>query len=348
MLFSEGVLCLTANNQSFIFYFSFSIFPGPTFAGIIVLMQNIITVTGLTKQFKNLTAVNNLSFSVNEGDVYGFLGQNGAGKSTTIRMLLTLIRPTAGSINMFGLNQQHYRKQVLQQTGAVIEKPDVYKYLSAYENLKLFAALSGIKPTQNELMAQLDMVGLAGREHHKVKTFSQGMKQRLGIAIALVHNPRLIVLDEPTNGLDPQGIADIRNLILHLSRERGKTIVVSSHLLSEIEQVATRVLIIDKGKKVIEGTAAQLFDPSQTIVEVDTLNNESALVQLQQSRWSDALQPRRSQTILLKINRNSIPQLHAWLVQQGIQVMSVQPRHSLEDLFLQVTSGKQHVEAFTN
>lgn len=311
-------------------------------------MQNIITVTGLTKQFNNLTAVNNLSFTVNEGDVYGFLGQNGAGKSTTIRMLLTLIQPTAGTINMFGLNQQQHRRQVLQQTGAVIEKPDVYKYLSAYDNLKLFAALSGIKPTQKQLMEQLDMVGLAGRENHKVKTFSQGMKQRLGIAIALVHSPKLIVLDEPTNGLDPQGIADIRNLILHLSREMGKTVLVSSHLLSEIEQVATRVLIIDKGKKVIEGSAAELFDPSQTVVEIDTFNNEAALVQLQQSQWAAALQKRRSHTLLLKLNRSSIPQLHVWLVQQGIQVLSIQPRHSLEDLFLQVTSGKQHVEAFSN
>lgn len=311
-------------------------------------MQNIITVKGLTKQFKNLTAVNNLSFTVNEGDVYGFLGQNGAGKSTTLRMLLTLIAPTSGEITMFGLNQQQHKKQVLQQIGAVIEKPDVYKYLSAYENLKLFAGLSGINPTQKELLAQLGMVGLAGREHDKVKTFSQGMKQRIGIAIALMHNPRLIILDEPTNGLDPQGIADIRNLILHLSRERGKTVLVSSHLLSEIEQVATRVLIIDKGTKVIEGNSAELFDPSQTMVEVETLNNESALIQLQQSQWAQAIQPRRSHTLLLKMHRSQIPQLHIWLVQHGIQVLSVQPRHSLEDLFLQVTSGKQHVEAFTN
>jgi ABC-type multidrug transport system ATPase subunit len=319
-----------------------------TFARLIVPMENIITVTGLTKQFNNLTAVNNLSFSVNEGDVYGFLGQNGAGKSTTIRMLLTLIAPSSGSIEMFGLNLTSHRKQILQQTGAVIEKPDVYKFLSAYENLKLFAAMSNVKPAAKELMQQLDMVGLNGREHDKVKTFSQGMKQRLGIAIALIHNPRLIILDEPTNGLDPQGIADIRNLILRLSRDMHKTIVVSSHLLNEIEQVATRVLIIDKGKKVVEGSAKEMFDPAQTIVEVDTLNNEAALIQLLQSQWAPALQPRRSQTILLKIHRDSIPQLHAWLVQQGIQVVSVQPRHSLEDLFLQVTSGKQHVEAFTN
>jgi len=311
-------------------------------------MQNIIKVTGLTKQFNNITAVNNLSFTVNEGDVYGFLGQNGAGKSTTIRMLLTLIAPTGGSIELFGLNLNTHRRQIMQQTGAVIEKPDVYKYLTAYENLKLFAKLSGVKPTNELLMQQLDMVGLAGRAHDKVKTFSQGMKQRLGIAIALVHNPKLIVLDEPTNGLDPQGIADIRNLILHLSRDRKKTVVVSSHLLNQIEQVATRVLIIDKGKKVIEGSAEELFDPSQTVLEVDTLNNEAALILLQQSRWAEYLQPRRSNTVLLKLNRTIIPQLHTWLVQQGIQVISVQPRHSLEDLFLQVTSGKQHVEAFTN
>ena len=311
-------------------------------------MQHIIQVTGLTKQFNNLTAVNNLSFTVNEGDVYGFLGQNGAGKSTTLRMLLTLIAPTAGNIELFGLNLNTHRRQIMQQTGAVIEKPDVYKYLTAYENLKLFAKLSGIKPTQEQLMQQLDMVGLSGREHDKVKTFSQGMKQRLGIATALVHNPKLIVLDEPTNGLDPQGIADIRNLILHLSRERKKTIVVSSHLLNEIEQVATRVIIIDKGKKVIEGSAAELFDPAQTVLELDTVNNEAALILLQQSQWATFLQPRRSGTLILKLNRTVIPQLHAWLVQQGIQVMGVQPRHSLEDLFLQVTSGKQHVEAFTN
>ena len=177
-------------------------------------MQQIVKVSQLTKQFNNLTAVNQLSFSVESGDVYGFLGQNGAGKSTTIRMLLTLITPTSGEITIFGYDLNKHRKEILQQIGAVIEKPDVYKYLSAYENLKLFAKLSGVKPTNKLLMDQLEMVGLASRAHDTVKTFSQGMKQRLGIGIALVHNPQLIILDEPTNGLDPQGIADIRNLIL--------------------------------------------------------------------------------------------------------------------------------------
>ena len=201
-------------------------------------MQSVIKVSNLTKQFKGLTAVNDLSFSVNKGDVYGFLGQNGAGKSTTIRMLLTLIAPTSGEIELFGMNIKTHRSEILRQVGAVVEKPDVYKYLSAYENVALFAKLSGVKVTDKLVMDQLAMVGLASRAKDTVKTFSQGMKQRLGIGIALVHNPQLIILDEPTNGLDPQGIADIRNLILSLSKEMGKTIVVSSHLLSEIEQVA--------------------------------------------------------------------------------------------------------------
>jgi ABC-type multidrug transport system ATPase subunit len=311
-------------------------------------MDAIIKVTSLSKQFKNLTAVDDLSFTVQEGDVYGFLGQNGAGKSTTIRMLLTLIAPTKGNIELFGLNLRSHRIEILKQVGAIIEKPDLYKYLSAYENLKLFAKLSGIKYSEKQLMQQLEMVGLAGREHDKVKTFSQGMKQRLGIAVSLVHNPKLIILDEPTNGLDPQGIADIRNLILHLSREMKKTIFVSSHLLNEIEQVATRVLIIDKGKKIVEGSSAELFDPSQTIVELDTENNHACLQYLQKSKWHAYLQQQRSHTILLKMHRNQLPQLHKWLVEHNIELISLQPRHTLEDFFLQVTSGKQYVEAFTN
>jgi len=311
-------------------------------------MQEIIKVTSLTKQFRNLTAVDDLSFTVQEGDVYGFLGQNGAGKSTTIRMLLTLIAPTSGSMELFGHDLKHHRIEILRQVGAVIEKPDLYKFLSAYENLKLFAKLSGIKYSDKTLMQQLEMVGLAARAHDKVKTFSQGMKQRLGIAVALVHNPKLIILDEPANGLDPQGIADIRNLILHLSRELKKTVLVSSHLLNEIEQVATRLLIIDKGKKLVEGTASALFDPFQTIVELDTLDNANCLQLLQQSEWQQSLQQQRNHTLLLKTDRSQLPKLHRWLVAHNVDLVSLQPRHTLEDFFLQVTSGKQYVEAFTD
>jgi ABC-type multidrug transport system ATPase subunit len=236
----------------------------------------------------------------------------------------------------------------LQNIGAIIEKPDVYKYLSAYNNLKLLARMSGIHPTEKQLMQQLDMVGLKERAHDKVQTYSQGMKQRLGIAIALIHNPRLIILDEPTNGLDPQGIADIRNLILHLSRETKKTLLVSSHLLNEMEQVATRLLIIDKGKKLVEGSTAELFDPAQTLLELETLNNTEALEKIRNSSWQTALQQQRSDNLLLKMHRSSIPDFHVWLVQQNIKIVSLQSRHSLEDYFLQITSGTQHVAAFTN
>jgi ABC-2 type transport system ATP-binding protein len=311
-------------------------------------MQPVIQVQHLSKQYKNINAVDALSFTVNEGDVYGFLGQNGAGKSTTIRMLLTLIEPSKGEIELFGLKLKTHRNEVLRNIGAVIEKPDVYKYLSAYNNLKLFARMSGIHPTEKDLIRQLDMVGLKERAYDKVHTFSQGMKQRLGIATALIHDPRLIILDEPTNGLDPQGIADIRNLILHLSHEMKKTLLVSSHLLNEMEQVATRLLIIDKGKKLVEGSTTELFDPSQTLLELQTEDNREALLLISNSEWQTVLQPQRNSNILMKMHRSKIPDFHVWLVQQNVRVVSLQSRHSLEDYFLQVTSGQQHVAAFTN
>lgn len=311
-------------------------------------MQQIVNVSGLTKQFGSFTAVNQLSFSVQKGDVYGFLGQNGAGKSTTIRMLLTLIAPTEGNIELFGLSLQAHRKEILQQIGAVIEKPDVYKYLSAYENLKLFARLSGIKPTHTVLMNQLEVVGLADRAHDIVKTFSQGMKQRLGIGIALVHNPQLIILDEPTNGLDPQGIADIRNLILHLSREQKKTVIVSSHLLNEIEQIATRILIIDKGKKLVEGAATHLISEDQAILEMEVANLSLANQVLTLSEWSKQVLPERDGKILLKLKRSEIPALNRMLASNGVDVYSLASRNNLEDYFLQVTAGKQYVGTFTN
>lgn len=302
-------------------------------------MPEIIKVEGLCKTFGKLQAVNNLSFSVNEGDVYGFLGQNGAGKSTTIRMLLTLIAPTSGTLELFGKSLSSHRKEILSQIGAMIERPDLYKYLSAYDNLKLFAKLSGCKVTNQLLMNQLEMVGLADRANDKVKGFSQGMKQRLGIAIALVHNPALVILDEPTNGLDPQGIADIRNLIKSLSTEHKKTVVVSSHLLNEIEQVATRILIIDKGRKITEGTTQELLDPNQTVVDIETNDTKKAFTLLSSSSWANHLQPLIDDKISLTLNKHQIPDLLRNLVSLNIDVYALQQRHSLEDYFLKVTSG---------
>ena len=309
-------------------------------------MALTIDVTHLSKKFNDTYAVNDLSFTVNEGDIYGFLGQNGAGKSTTIRMLLTLIQPSSGNIEIFGKKLSISRSEILKQVGAVIEKPDLYKYLSAYENLSIFAKMSDIKVSKKLLMDQLKMVGLEDRARDTVRTFSQGMKQRLGIAVALVHNPALIILDEPTNGLDPQGIADIRNLILRLSRQMGKTILISSHLLSEIELIANRMIIIHKGKKMVEGTVADLLDPAHTLVEIDTLNNIETVQLLQQSKWVPFVQKKNK--LQLMMNKTAVPELINDLVAMGVQMLSVNSSHSLENYFLSLTTQSANVEAFTN
>ena len=308
----------------------------------------ILTVSRLTKKFKTHTAVDDLSFTVEEGDVYGFLGQNGAGKSTTIRMLLSLVRPTEGEISLFGLDLKKERSRILRQTGAVIEKPDLYPYLSAYENLELFALLSGGRENKKEWMDLLELVGLSGREDDRVKTYSQGMKQRLGIAVALVHQPRLIILDEPVNGLDPQGIADVRNLILHLSRHLGKTVIVSSHLLHEIEQIATRLLIIDQGRKMVEGEMSSLLDPANTLIEVHTDDAEFSWRLLMDTPWSSFIKKKENRTLFFQMHRDKVPELNRELVRLQIPVLSLEVKSSLEAYFLSLTGGKQHVAAFTD
>ena len=301
-------------------------------------MSAIIKVSRLTKEFGEIHAVNDLTFTVEKGEVYGFLGQNGAGKSTTIRMLLTLIEPTSGEMEIFGLNLKRHRKEVLKKVGAIIEKPDLYKYLTALENLKIFATMSGVRLKTGRLMEQLAMVGLADRAGSKVKTYSQGMKQRLGIAVALIHDPELIILDEPINGLDPQGMADVRKLIYHLSKELGKTLFISSHLLSEMELIADSMLIIDKGKKIVEGKKNELLNPSQIQVEIETLSVERALGAIRESRWLQNLQKVSGEKILLKMNRDEIPDLFRELAKMDIDLVSVRPKHSLEDYFLSLTS----------
>jgi ABC-type multidrug transport system ATPase subunit len=309
-------------------------------------MESIIQVTHLSKIFQEVTAVSDLSFTVRKGDVYGFLGQNGAGKSTTIRMLLTLITPSEGEIEIFGYKLNQHRKEILSNTGAVIERPDLYKYLTAFETLQLFAKMSSVKRSREQLMNQLELVGLAQRAHSKVRTFSQGMKQRLGIAVALVHDPKLIILDEPTNGLDPQGIADMRNLILRLSKEMKKTVIISSHLLSEVEQIANRMIIIDRGKKIVEGSVEQLLDPEHTVVDIDTTSNEATQQLLASSKWNGYIQP--GKPLQLMMNKTQVPALINDLVAGNVQVLSVKASHSLENYFLSLTTRNEHVEAIAN
>jgi ABC-type multidrug transport system ATPase subunit len=301
-------------------------------------MSSIIEVRRLTKSFNEIIAVDDLSFTVNKNEVYGFLGQNGAGKSTTIRMLLSLIRPTHGQIKIFGLNLLKHRKEILQRVGAIIEKPDLYKYLTALENLRFFAAMSGLKLNRQQLLDKLEKVGLSERADSKVKTYSQGMKQRLGIAVALVHDPELIILDEPMNGLDPQGIADIRHLISHLSKDLGKTVFISSHLLSEMEQVADSLLIIHKGKKIAEGKMQQLLNPDQSKVEVE-VNSAAELEQkLKESGWGKKIISSNGRKLTMHMKKEEIPLFVHQMSEMKQKIYSIYQKNSLEDYFLSLTA----------
>lgn len=303
------------------------------------MVMAIIKVEHISKHFGNLKAVDDLSFEVQAGEVFGFLGQNGSGKSTTIRMLLSLIHPTSGTIELFGKSLQKDRNQILEQVGAIIERPDLYPYLSAREHLQLFAKVRKQKIPSKAIDDTLQKVGLLDRAQDKVQTFSLGMKQRLGIGIALVHNPQLIILDEPTNGLDPQGIADMRKLIIALSKEEGKTILVSSHLLSEIEQVATQILILHKGKKMVEGNTKALLDPQNKIVQFKTLDDARALQVVQNSTYKASLMDRK-QGVFLKVPNTDIPQLNEFFLHAGIPIMGIEAKNSLEDYFLNITSNQ--------
>ena len=301
-------------------------------------VMSVIKVQNISKHFGSLKAVDDLSFEVQAGQVFGFLGQNGSGKSTTIRMLLSLIHPTSGSIELFGKRIEKNREEILEQVGAIIERPDLYPYLSAREHLELFAKVRKQKIGASAITATLEKVGLAHRAQDKVQTFSLGMKQRLGIGIALVHNPSLIILDEPTNGLDPQGIADIRQLIQYLAKEEGKTVLVSSHLLSEIEQVAHQILIIHQGKKMVEGVTKELLDPEKRIVQIKTTDDVNALKVITAGSFSNYLLP-RSEGVFFKLPTNQIPSLNESLVKAEVALLGIETKNSLEDYFLQITSN---------
>ncbi len=301
------------------------------------MSMSVIKVQALSKTFGALKAVDQLSFEVEAGQVYGFLGQNGSGKSTTIRMLLSLIHPSEGKIEIFGKSLTDHRSAILEQIGAVIERPDLYPYLTAQEHLTLFAKLRKQKISAAKIEATLSQVGLLARAHDKVQTYSLGMKQRLGIGIALLHDPALIILDEPTNGLDPQGIADIRQLIKSLSKDQGKTVLVSSHLLSEIEQIATHILIIHQGKKMAEGPTSSLLDPNKTIVQIKTLDDQDAKQKLMDSAYRANILE-RSEGLYLSIPKLDIPGLNTFLVASNIALLSLESKNSLEDYFLQLTS----------
>ena len=303
--------------------------------------ETIIEISGLTKQFKDVLAVDNLELSVFKGDVFGFLGPNGAGKSTTIRMILSLISPSSGAIKIFGKSLREKRKEILSNVGAIVEKPDFYNYLSAQKNLEILAKISGNEVSKKRIAELLEIVGLKDRAKSKVKTYSHGMKQRLGIAQALLHNPELIVLDEPTTGLDPQGMKEIRDLILFLSKEENKTIFLSSHILSEIELVANRMIIINKGKKIVEGEVAKLLNSNRLKVTVEVDDSEKANNILQSSKWSKNVESFSDNKFSLNLEQEDIPGLNKYLIENGVMVSALVPVRSLEGYFLSITSDSK-------
>ena len=297
---------------------------------------NVVSVKNLKKSFKGFEAVKDVSFTVQKNDVFGFLGPNGAGKSTSLRCMLSLIQADAGQIKLFDQDLQRNRSNVLSKIGSIIEKPDFYKYLSAFKNLELLARISGSSVSKSELYDILEFVGLQGREKHKFRTFSHGMKQRLGIAQALMHNPELIILDEPTTGLDPQGIVDIRNLILKLSKEQGKTVILSSHQLAEIELIANRMVIINKGKTIIEGSVNELLNSSNMVVKFqldDTGRGEKLLAK----DFGDIGKLNFTEDELtFEIEKMRIADVVECFVKNNLRIYSVEQKRKLEDYFIKM------------
>lgn len=298
------------------------------------MREKVIEVQHLAKSFGDFQAVRDVSFTVLQGDVYGFLGPNGAGKSTTIRCLLSLIRPDQGQLRIFGKTLAASRREILSRTGSIIEKPDFYKYLSAAQNLAICARISGVQVSRKEIEALLDVVGLSGRTKDKVAGFSQGMRQRLGIAQALLHQPDLVILDEPTNGLDPQGIIDIRNLILRLREEQGKTVLLSSHLLNEIELIANRMVIINKGKTVVEGEVARLLNYEELVVHVELDQPQRAKDWIPLHFPEVELIRFTHKDLELAISKTQVAVLNKALVEQGFQIYALESRRKLEDYFI--------------
>lgn len=301
----------------------------------------ILQTKNLSKHYKQRWAVRNLNLEVHRGDVFGFLGPNGAGKSTTIRMLLSLIKPTTGDVELFGYSLRAHRNAALRSVGGIVEKPDFYLYLSAYKNLEIVGSLNG-GTDRKRILEVLDLVGLSERVYDKVKTYSHGMKQRLGIAQSLLSDPELVILDEPTNGLDPQGMKEIRELIHHLSNHQKKTIMLSSHLLNEVEMVATRMAILNRGEMVVQGEVKKLLDEGEKYVVVKGQPKTKLLAVAKKQKFVKSL-TEKNESMELSMPFKDIPTLVKALVRGGVAVHSVMPRRSLEDFFLSITENESKI-----
>lgn len=303
-------------------------------------MSSIVSVSKLEKRFGTFQALRGVGFDVYPGDVFGFLGPNGAGKSTAMRCMLGLIRPDHGDIRIFNQSLQHNKTAILGRIGNIIEKPDFYKYLSAEVNLKIFARMANHSISTKSIHEILDFVGLLDRRKDKVKGFSHGMRQRLGIAQTLLANPDLIVLDEPTTGLDPQGIIDVRELILRLKHEKGKTIILSSHQLQEVELIANRMVIIHQGSTIVEGEVAALLNSQDHVVKMSTTNNELVREILQTHFSTDVSFFDPVQSLSFPLHKDKIPFLIQSCVQHNIGIFEVESKKQLENYFIQMIQNE--------
>lgn len=301
--------------------------------GDVYVTEWVIETSGLTRTYKSQIAVNSINLQVPEGAIYGFLGPNGAGKTTTIRMLLGLIRPTAGEIHVFGQSLSTQRMSILKKVGSLVESPSYYGHLSGFENLAVFARLLDV-PDQR-IREVLDVVRLTPAAKKAVKGYSLGMKQRLGIATALLASPQLLILDEPTNGLDPTGIHEIRELIMDMPQQHGISVLVSSHLLSEIEQMATLVGIINEGNLLFQDTIQVLRQQSQAELRIDVDHPEQARQILQSDGFEVSLE--EGSLALKNVEYAQYANINKKLVLADIPVYRIREYEpSLEDIFLRI------------
>lgn len=298
-------------------------------------MSNVVISTAaITRLFARKAAVRDVSLQVQQGSIYAFLGPNGAGKSTTIRMLLGLLRPSAGNIALFGLNLRTNRTEILTRTGSLVETPSLYEHLSARENLEIPRRILAAPRSDSDRV--LGIVGLETVSRNLVKTFSLGMKQRLGLAQALIGKRDLLILDEPTNGLDPAGILEMRSLIKRLPAEHGVTVFLSSHLLTEVEQVATHVGMLSQGELVFQGSIEELERLRQARLRIGVSETESALALLRGRGW----EVQTENGYLLAADIQAAASMNRALVEAGFEVdhLSVKSA-SLEEMFLKMTTS---------
>jgi ABC-2 type transport system ATP-binding protein len=296
----------------------------------------VLQTDQLTKRYRRRVVVDQLSLAVERGDIFGFLGQNGAGKSTTIRMALGLVRPTAGRVKLLGFDMARQPLRALKRVGAIVETPAFYDNFSGRQNLGMFAAMSG-GADRKRIEMVLELVSLRARANDPVRVYSHGMRQRL--AQALLPNPELIILDEPTDGLDPQGLFEVRELIRRLRDELGLTIILSSHLLNEVEQICNRVAIIDSGRLLYQGSTEDLIRQNR-VVKLKVSRMDEAL-ELLATRTELLVQRNGDQSLHVEATEAEVPPIVSLLVAEGFEIREVSPqRQTLEQVFLRLTDNQ--------